>query len=68
MITQKQMFYQEQKKLGEVNEVFLHLVRDGMIKEELARNIERRPSLWCRFAGFMSTLPSAKPVLPRSQN
>ena len=27
-------------------------------REDLARNIERRPGLWSRYAGFLDTLPS----------
>jgi hypothetical protein len=35
-----------------------------MTREELARNIERRPSIWERYAAFLDVLPSsaAQPV------
>jgi hypothetical protein len=57
-ITQKQMFYQEQKKIADINNTFMELVKNGLTKQELARNIERRPALWDRFSGFLQTLPS----------
>jgi len=58
MPTQVQMFYQAQRRIAEINEQFMEFVRGGMTREELARNIERRPSLWSRFSGFLTTLPS----------
>lgn len=58
MKSQLQIFYEEQRKIGETSKTFLALVEDGMTREELARNIERRPSLWGRFAGFLDQLPS----------
>lgn len=64
MPTQQQVFYQAQRNLADVNLTFMDLVREGMTREELARNIERRPSLWERYAGFLDVLPSsaAQPV------
>jgi hypothetical protein len=62
MKTQIQIFYEEQRKIGQGNETFMELVRDGLTREELQRNIERRPVLWSRFAGFLNTLPSAVPA------
>lgn len=58
MTTQVQMFYQAQRNIAETNETFLELVKDGMTREELARNIERRPKLWSRFSAFLEQLPS----------
>jgi len=60
--TQEQMFYQEQRKLADSNTTFLDLVNDGMTREELARNIERRPSLWSRFSTWLDVLPSSTSV------
>jgi hypothetical protein len=48
---QQTTFYREQRKIADVNANFMDLVREGMTREELARNIERRPSLWKRFEG-----------------
>lgn len=56
--TQLQMFYAAQKRTAEVNATFLELVKDGLTREELARNIERRPALWGRFSTWLSVLPS----------
>jgi hypothetical protein len=56
--TQLQMFYQEQKKLGEANELFMELVKDGMTREDLQVNIDRRPQLWERYTDWLKVLPS----------
>ena len=56
--TQAAMYYRAERNAAEVNETFLELVKDGMTREELARNIERRPSLWSRFSGWLDQLPS----------
>jgi hypothetical protein len=58
MKSQKQIYYSEARKLSETNDSFLELAKD-MTREELARNIERRPSLWGRFANWLNVLPSA---------
>lgn len=58
--SQVQLFYQAHRNIAGGNEVFLHLLRDGLTREELGRNIQRRPSLWGRFAGFMDTLPTGR--------
>jgi hypothetical protein len=48
------------RRNAEVTQTFLELVDDGMTKEELARNIERRPALWGRFYNWLELLPSKK--------
>lgn len=58
MPTQAQMYYEAERRSGELNESFLQLVKEGMTREELARNIERRPALWSRFASWLDKLPS----------
>ena len=60
MKTQKQAYYEAQKKIGEANELFIELVKDGLTRNELEINIERRPELWARFSGFLETLPRIK--------
>ncbi len=57
-MTQMQMFYTEQRKIGEVNETFLFLVKHGMTREELAACIAKRPALWQRYASWLDKLPS----------
>jgi hypothetical protein len=51
------LFYQEHKNIARGNGTFLELVREGLTREELAVCIQRNPSLWGRFAGFLKTLP-----------
>ena len=58
MPTQAQMYYQAERRSAELNMTFLDLVRDGLTREDLQRNIERRPALWGRFQGFLDKLPS----------
>lgn len=64
MKSQIQIFYEEQRKIGAGNETFMELVRDGLTREELERNIARRPALWSRFVGWLDQLPSAHRALP----
>lgn len=57
-MNQKQMFYQESRKIAEANELFSEMMRNGeMTKRDLTALIKRRPEKWSRFAGFMSRLP-----------
>ena len=51
------MYYDAVKKAGEVNELFLELVKEGMTRAELEKLIARRPSLWGRFENFLGVLP-----------
>lgn len=63
-ITQEQMFYAASQRNGETNRQFLEFVQEGMTREELARNIERRPQLWSRFESWLDKLPSKEAVQP----
>lgn len=56
--TQVQMYYAAERRAAEVNATFLDLVKEGLTREELARNIERRPSLWSRYQHWLPHLPS----------
>jgi len=56
-MTQLQMFYKAQKNNHEVNETFLELVRDGLTRDELQQNINKRPELWGRFKNWLDKLP-----------
>lgn len=62
MPTQVQLFYAAQRQVAGVNALFLELVHDGLTREELARNIERRPGLWGRFEHWLDKLPSKAPA------
>lgn len=55
--TQLQMYYAANRQVAETNNAFLELVKEGMTREELARNIERRPALWQRFENWLPVLP-----------
>jgi len=57
MKSQLQMFYEEQRKIADANLTFLELVEDGLTRQELQRNIERRPELWARFSNWLDKLP-----------
>ena len=60
MKTQKQMFEDAQKMSAEVDLLFLDMVADGLTKEELQKNIDRRPGLWKRYENWLPKLPSSK--------
>lgn len=57
-------FYAASRNYAEGCLTFMDLVREGVTREELARNIERRPSLWSRYEGFLDLLPSTAAVEP----
>lgn len=58
--TQLQMFYRVSRSIGEVNQLFLELVKDGLTREELQKLIDKRPELWQRFDTWLDKLPSKK--------
>jgi hypothetical protein len=62
MKTQLQIFYEEHRKIAGANEVFMDLVKSGMTREDLAKNISRRPELWGKFANWLDVLPSRSEV------
>ena len=59
MTSQQAMYYAAVRQLGERDEAFMDILHDGLTRQELAANIERRPSLWGRYAGFLRFLPSS---------
>jgi hypothetical protein len=62
-----QLFYSEQRKIGEDNEMFMLLVNgsngDPLKKEDLEKMIDRNPRVWSRYSGFLKTLPSRNPAM-----
>ena len=58
--TQIEKFYEVSRKIAETNETFLELVKTGLTKQDLIRNIERRPSLWKRFESWIDKLPGSQ--------
>jgi len=57
--SQMQMFWEADRHVADANEAFFWLVEHGLTREDLARNIERRPLLWERFSNWLDKLPSA---------
>ncbi|MDA8153170.1 MAG: hypothetical protein M0003_10740 [Acidithiobacillus sp.] len=57
--TQADLYYNAVRNTCERDLTFMELVRGGLTRQELAVNIERRPSLWGRYAGYFRTLPSS---------
>ncbi|MDW9531927.1 hypothetical protein RWE87_13555 [Sinorhizobium meliloti] len=60
-LTQYQHFEIARRKIADANLTFMELANhptNPMTREDLQRNIERRPHVWGRFAGFLNTLPS----------
>lgn len=62
--SQLQMFYEAHRKVADVNSDFMWLVQNGLTREDLAACIQKRPSLWSRFEGFLDKLPSRQPPAP----
>jgi capsid protein len=59
-MTQLDHFNAAHRQIAGVNATFMELVNhptNPLTREDLAANIERRPALWGRFAGFLKTLP-----------
>lgn len=65
MMDQRTMYYAAERKSAERNATFMELVNhptNPLTREDMARNIERRPALWSRYAGFMDQLPNKESV------
>ena len=58
MKSQEQLFRDAQNRSAGVDHLFLDLVSDGLTREELQKNIDRRPELWGRFSNWLEQLPS----------
>lgn len=56
--TQEQMFYAASRHNSLLDQMFLTFVEDGLTREELEKNIRRRPHLWRRWEGWLDKLPS----------
>ena len=52
--TQIQIFYDEQRKIGEANEIFMEMQKSDhpITKEEFEKLMLLNPDLWRRFAAF----------------
>ena len=58
-MNQIQMYYAAVRRGGELNELFLELVRDGMTRDELQKLIDKRPERYGRFSGWLERLPES---------
>ncbi len=58
-MNQIQMYYAAVRRDGELNELFLELVRDGMARDELQKLIDKRPERYGRFSGWLERLPES---------
>lgn len=56
---QMQMFYTEQRKLGDRNIQFLEMVKDGLTREELRALIDKRPEHYTMYENWLDKLPSS---------
>jgi hypothetical protein len=58
--TQEQLFYQEQRKLGERDQFFFDLVKDPvnpLTNDDLEQLVAKFPQCWERYSGFIGKLP-----------
>ena len=56
--TQVQMFYEEQKNIGEANELFMELLNhptNPLTEQDLIKLVARWPERYGRFAGFIGS-------------
>ena len=60
--TQYQIFYAEQRKLGDRNIQFLEMVKDGLTREELQALINKRPAYYGMYENWLDKLPSSTPT------
>ena len=59
MKTQEQMFYEESRKIGEMDELFMEMINDPvapMTNSELKALIAKRPERYSLYAGFVGKL------------
>lgn len=56
--TQLQFFMEAQERTAVINRTFMTFVKNGMTREQLAKLIEMRPTLWGRFTHWLEQLPS----------
>ena len=60
-MNQVQMFYQEQRKIGEGNDLMMEMIRNSEItNDELAALVKKRPEKYGRFAGFVGHIKESK--------
>lgn len=58
MKTQLQIFYEEQRKIGERDRFMMDLIRDNdLANQQLQKLIDRWPSRYSGYAGFIGKLP-----------
>lgn len=66
MKTQKQMFRDAEQIAADRDNTFMELVNhptNPLTREDLEKNIARRPSLWKRYEGFLDKLPLKSDLL-----
>jgi hypothetical protein len=55
--TQKQMFYEAQRKIGEADQIFLEMIEGDhpITKKELRHLIETKPETWSRYKAYLDS-------------
>lgn len=66
MKTQLQIFYEEQRKIADLNLAFLDIVKEGLTKQDLARLIKYWPERYERFSNWLDKLPEESAQLGAS--
>ena len=56
--TQIQRFHQAGRKIADLNDIFMDMVKEGMTRSELKKLIEKRPQIYGRFSHWLSKLPN----------
>ena len=55
--SQLQIYREVERKIANLNEAFMDLVREGLTRDDLEILIEKRPELYERFSNFLNVLP-----------
>lgn len=60
-MNQLQMFYQEQRKIADGDNLMMEMIRNSEItNDELAELIKKRPEKYGKFAGFVGKIKEPK--------
>ena len=55
--SQLQIYREVERKIANLNEAFMDLIREGLTREDLEMLIDKRPELYGRFSNFLNVLP-----------
>lgn len=57
MKTQEQIYWEERRKIADLDHAFMAMVKDGLTANELKALIAKRPHVYSRFSHWIFKLP-----------